>query len=227
MISKVNSYRNLVLAAIFMCSIFCLSASAQLPPLTKEQLATFVEKLKVPLAEAIEDEDTRNSIIEKWDARMKDLVGETMGGVNSAFSEDVAEVTGDEELVKYLKEKFLAVLKASYVPAQENMEPVRKPAIWIKAVQDGWYVAHFELTWDEPNRPNLSQKESSKTKGWMGVFSIPGESTNIRLKMTIDTGLVWQPQREIFNKVMQPSDLNKCYRVTGTTLGSAWDNDCK
>lgn len=227
MTQKVNSYKTLVLAFIFVCAIFSLSASAQLPPLTKDGLAKFVEKLKATLAESIDDEETRNSIIEKWDARMKDLVGETMGGVNSAFSEDVAEVTEDEELVNNLRDKFLAVLRASYVPTPEKMEPVRKPSIWIKVVQDGWYVAHFELTWDEPNRPNLSRKESGKTKGWQEVFHVPGESTNIRLKMTNDTGLVWQPQREIFNKVMQPSDLNKCYRTTGTTLGSASDNDCQ
>ena len=215
-----------MLAFLFVISIFGLSAFAQLPPLTKEGLATFVEKLKVPLAEAIEDEETRNSITEKWDARMKDLVGETMGGVISAFSEDVATVTEDDELVKNLKEKFFAVLQSSRVPTPERIEPARKPSIWIKLVQEGWYLAHFELTWDEPGRPNQSRKEGGKAKSWQDIFSIPGESTNIRLKITNDTGLVWQPQREIFNKVLQTSDLNKCFRTTGTTLGSAWDNDC-
>jgi hypothetical protein len=42
-----------------------------------------------------------------------------------------------------------------------------------------------------------------------------------------NTGLVWQPQREIFNRMLQSEDLNKCYRVTGTTLGSSYDNSCQ
>ncbi len=243
MLGNFNNWTRLVIALILLCSIFSFNAAAQDKPLTKESLEELVEKLKGSLAEVIDDEVPQTSITKKWDARMEGLVGKTRQEVVAALLGDVKSVVeDDEEKIKTLTESFAAIINDSGpdpvradspAPARTPhpdvifTEPPRKPIIWIKIVQAGWYSANFEITWDEPGKPNQSWKEKGKTNGWLETINLAGEATNIRLRMENDTGLVWQPQREIFNKTLQPSDLNKCYRVTGITLGSSYDNNCQ
>ncbi|MBX7054969.1 MAG: hypothetical protein K1X36_08430 [Pyrinomonadaceae bacterium] len=217
---------NIILAVAVFGLLLTSNAEAQHPDLTKQSLDSFVAKLKVELAKEIDDEDTRNAIIGKWDERMGALVGTTMGTVVHEFTEDIRAVTEDDEIANKLKDKFIAIIHSIPLPQGKMEDTDRYKTNWIKFVQDGWYVAHFELTWDEPDNPGRSWKETGKSKGWQNVASISVKATNIRLKMLNDTGLVWQPQREILNKVLAADDLNKCYRVHGTALGSGWDNNC-
>lgn len=210
-----------------MCLVFSFSAAAQTKddqPLDAEAVSALVDELKEGLPEFINDEEKVTAITEKWDAR-EDLAGKTRYEIIKLFRDDVDSVETDKKLVLRIWHKWVGVEEEPEVEARP--EPTRKPQFWIKFVQEGWFLAHFELTWDEPGRPNMSLKENGKMKGWQNVAYLPGEATNIRLKIQNDTGLVWQPQREIFNKVLQPEDLNKCYRLTGTTLGSGYDNDCQ
>lgn len=217
---------NIILAVAVFGLLLTSNAAAQHPDLTKQSLDSFVAKLKVELAKEIDDEDTRSAIIEKWDERMEALVGTTMGTVVHEFTEDIKAVTEDDEIANKLKDKFIAIIHSIPLPQGKMEDTDRYKTNWIKFVQDGWYIGHFELTWDEPDNPGRSWKETGKSKGWQGIAYISVKATNIRLKMSNDTGLVWQPQREIFNKVLTVGDLNKCYKVFGTTLGSAWDNNC-
>lgn len=98
--------------------------------------------------------------------------------------------------------------------------------IWIKVVHAGAFIADFTVTWDEPGKKPQSRKELGKVNGFTTVFEIPAEAENIRLTITNDTGLVWQPKREIINRTLGPKDLNKCYKISGTTLGSKIDTSC-
>ena len=225
--SKTN-WTKLVIASLLMCLIFSFSAIAQNnanEPLDDEAVSALVDELKEGLSEFIEDEAKVTAITEKWDAR-EDLAGKTKYQIIRLLIEDVRLVITDQKLSLKIWHKWNDIEAEPEIAPKP--EPTRKPQIWIKIVQDGSFIiANFEIVWDEPGKPNLSWKENGKTKGWQYVVNLPGEATNIRLKMTNDTGLVWQPQREIFNRVLQPSDLNKCYRVTGTTLGSDYDNDCQ
>lgn len=102
-----------------------------------------------------------------------------------------------------------------------------KPIIWIKMVHDGAYSARFHLTWDEPNKPNNSRTAEGKFKGFEQRIVLPENATNIRLKIEAATGLVWDPWGEVINKVLQPNELNRCYRAHGTTLNRLWDNNCQ
>ena len=84
----IATWTKLAIAALLMCSMFSFSVLAQTnpdKPLTKETLEELVEKLKGALAEVIDDEDTRTSITEKWDARMEELVGKTGKKVIGVF----------------------------------------------------------------------------------------------------------------------------------------------
>ena len=98
---------------------------------------------------------------------------------------------------------------------------------WIKMVHDGAYLARFYLTWDEPNKPNNSRNADGKAKGFEQRIVLPNNATNIRLRIEAATGLVWDPWGEVINKVLQPNELNRCYRAHGTTLNRLWDNNCQ
>jgi Thiol-activated cytolysin beta sandwich domain len=224
--TKIN-WTKLIIASLLMCLTFAFGAMAQEnvnETLDDEAVSALVEELKEGLPKFIEDEDVVNQITEKWDAR-EELSGKTRYQIIRLLIEDVRSLVTDHKLSLKIWDKWNGIEVEPEIEAKP--EPTRKPQIWIKIVQDGWYNANFDVIWDEPERPNQSWKGHGKTKGWQDTVYLSGEATNIRLKMQNDTGLVWQPQREIFNRVLQPSDLNKCYRVTGTTLGSSYDNDCQ
>jgi thiol-activated cytolysin len=125
--------------------------------------------------------------------------------------------------VKFLKDNSVAKMGTTTTYTTNDCEEL--PNLYVKVWHNGSYVAYFEVTWDEPGKPNQTRSELNKTLGFQTRFEFPGDATNIRLKMWNDTGL--PDQREIFNKVLQPADLNKCYQVYGTTLGSNWNNDCQ
>ncbi len=131
--------------------------------------------------------------------------------------------------VKFLKDDQVALLGATTDYTKETCETLNNLA--LKVVHSGAYIAHFTVTWDEPDGQggfrSQEVKEHGKTVGFQKIFDFPGDAINIRLKMENDTGLVWQPKREIFNRVLLPADLNKCYSIVGTTLGSGYNTDCQ
>ncbi|MBV9216311.1 MAG: thiol-activated cytolysin family protein [Acidobacteria bacterium] len=129
--------------------------------------------------------------------------------------------------VKFLKDNTIAKMGSTTDFTTEDCKELDN--IWIKVIHSGAYIAHFYATWDEPdpNNPDVmvtrTRKEEGKTAGFQIKFDFPGDASNIRVKFENDTGLVWQPRREILNRVLLPVDYNKCYTVTGTTLGSGYD----
>lgn len=91
-------------------------------PLDEEAIQALVEKLKESLAEAIEDEDTQNAIIEKWDARMEKLVGKTAKQVVDLLMADVKSVVKEADVVSQLKESFMAVANDSETETEPETE---------------------------------------------------------------------------------------------------------
>jgi hypothetical protein len=75
------------------------------------------------------------------------------------------------------------------------------------------------VTWDEEGKPNQTF-HSDKNKDYQETLSFPGDTTNIRVNISNDTGLVWEPRREIINRALVPTELNKCLIIEGTTLAS-------
>ncbi len=146
-------------------------------------------------------------------------------GKNARYSKDNPGVP-IAYTVKFLKDNSIAKMGTTTDYATTECQDLNN--LWVKVVHSGAYIAHFNVSWDEPDRPNQSRREEGKTAGFQQKFDFPGDATNIRLKMENDTGLVWQPRREIFNRLMQPDDLNCVYTVTGTTLGSSSSKgDCE
>jgi len=132
--------------------------------------------------------------------------------------------------VKFVKDNAVAKLGSTTDFTETNCEKL--PNIFVKLVHAGAYIAHFKVTYDVPNSTGTGvvaaapMEFKGRTAGWQQTVEFPGDATNIRLQITNDTGLVWQPQREIINRVLRPADYNKCFKVVGTTLGSSFNNDC-
>ena len=119
--------------------------------------------------------------------------------------------------VKFLKDNTIAKMGSTTDFTTTDCQELRN--IWIKLVHNGWYSAHFDVTWDEEGHPNQTF-HADKNKDWQQTLSFPGDTTNIRVNISNDTGLVWDPRREIINRQLVPTELNKCLIIEGTTLGS-------
>ena len=98
--------------------------------------------------------------------------------------------------------------------------------IFIKIVHDGWYIAKYEIKYSEDGVEKKIER-SSKTKGYSETFNFPCTVKNINLAGWAATGLVWEPWGEIYNKTLDSSNWNKCYKNTGTMLNRNWNNECE
>jgi thiol-activated cytolysin len=119
--------------------------------------------------------------------------------------------------VKFLKDNTIAKMGSTTDFTTTDCQELRN--IWIKLVHNGWYTAHFDVTWDEEGKPNQTF-HADKNKDYQQTLTFPGDTTNIRVNISNDTGLVWEPRREIINRPLVPTELNKCLIIEGTTLGS-------
>ncbi len=97
----------------------------------------------------------------------------------------------------------------------------------IKFIHSGAYIAEFFAEWESPCARSSGRWQSGqKTAGYTYTLSIPMSVTRIKVRATNQTGLVWQPNKTIFDLNDMPAILNKCFEVGGTTLNSNMSN-CK
>ncbi len=90
------------------------------------------------------------------------------------------------------------------------------PNYWLQIRQNGWYVADFTVTWDEPGNPGR-KIEQKAMKGQVMTLNFPGDATNIRINLRTISD--WQ----IVNKVLQPNELNKVYETAGVATGPTFN----
>lgn len=195
-------------------------------PLTKKAFDELVERLKGTLAEIVEDEDGRTAITEKWDARVDELVGKTRDEVVTAFLDDARSVIDDADVIKALTEKFTAEPETKATPEptpQPTPVPTPKPQNWIKFYHPpGPYTVRITITWDEPDR--LNNIWSSKTltvHQFVETVYLPGEATNIRLRLQNYTTLKY-----LVDRPLAASDLNKCFSLKGDSYKAWYENTC-
>jgi hypothetical protein len=79
------------------------------------------------------------------------------------------------------------------------------------------FNAHLDVTWDEEGKPNQTFHGDAGL-GWVQTLTFPGDTTNIKVNLWNDTGWVGQPTREIMNRLLVPTELNKCIHIIGTTF---------
>lgn len=220
---------------VLLCAVFSFSAAAQSDPderLDAEAVAALVEELADGLPDLIEDEAAVETVTDKWGKR-QDLAAKTRIQILKMLFADVRSVVEDKETQDKIWKSWTEAEKSEDETPVETPKPqptpveTPKPIIWVKVVNKGAYIARFNLTWDEPNKPNIIWDSGGKTIGFEQRIDLPGNATNIRLKIEAMTGLVWDPWGGVINKVLQPNELNRCYRAYGTTLSRHWDNNCQ
>ena len=135
-------------------------------------------------------------------------------GKNSVYSKSNPGVA-IAYTVRFLKDHQIAKMGSTTEYTKETCE--QKANMFVKLVHGGAYVAKYEVRYNENGGEKLVET-GNKTAGWNQTFYFPGDATNIRLKGWAATGLVWDPWGEIYNKTLEPADLNKCFTNTGTTL---------
>ena len=97
---------------------------------------------------------------------------------------------------------------------------------FIGLKHEGWYVAKFEVTWEEPdsqgNYSGRKWESGNKTAGYSHQLDLPGDARGIHIRGWADTGLVWDPWGEAINVTLNAPN-NKQYRIYGSTLDRKWD----
>jgi len=91
-------------------------------------------------------------------------------------------------------------------------------ATWLGLYHYGSYIAHFSIIWNEPGRPDQTF-HSDEGPGFNKTIKFPNGASNFRVNITSDTGLSWEPTREIINRSLTSAELNKCLVVDGAALG--------
>lgn len=128
--------------------------------------------------------------------------------------------------VKFLKDNAIAKMGATADYSEERCET--KNNVWIKFIQNGWYIGYVTVTWKNSNGKDEKWAERAMFLGQQSSIYIPGDATNIQMRISYHAGPVFgEPIREIFNKKLGPNDLNKCYQSTGVTVNAGWNNDCQ
>jgi hypothetical protein len=190
--------------------------------LNKEEVGALLDDLQEGLSNQIEDAAAIENIGNKWDAH-KDLAGKTRTQILELLMADVRSVVADKETRE--------AVWASWKEGDE--EPAGAPAAksgtktesWIKLVHNGMYIAHFDVTWDEPGKPSQKFHSANKTQGYQETLTFGAGTTNIRVHITNDTGLVWEPKHDIINRSLSSAEINKCLIIEGTTLQSKMSFD--
>jgi hypothetical protein len=52
------------------------------------------------------------------------------------------------------------------------------------------------------------------------MFTLPDSAKNVRIRVTIATGLAWEPTRTILEQTLPEIGKGKCFEVGGTTLNA-------
>jgi hypothetical protein len=113
-----------------------------------------------------------------------------------------------------------------------TMPPKTDPSLllhgteFVKIEHAGWYVAKFEISWDEKNNIGdyirKSWSSGEKSTGFSQQIDMPDDAINLRVEGWAKTGLVWDPWGQIMS-ISAAEPTNKLYKVTGTTL----NRDCE
>jgi cytolysin (calcineurin-like family phosphatase) len=92
----------------------------------------------------------------------------------------------------------------------------------VTVFNQGGYVADYQVSYNI-NGQQQQIKLSSIVVGTKKTITLPSGSTNIRVKGQMQTGLFWEPKREIFN---QSANNGSCFKTYGTIFSANWSNQC-
>ncbi|NIP28457.1 MAG: hypothetical protein GWO38_32780, partial [Phycisphaerae bacterium] len=121
--------------------------------------------------------------------------------------------------VAFLKDNTLAEM--GFTTEYTETECIRYLNGFIRLKHEGWYVAKFNITWEEADEKGKFRKKSwdsgEKTAGYIHQLDLPGDARNVKIHGIAATGLAWDPWGDAIN-VTENGPTNKTYRIYGTTL---------
>jgi hypothetical protein len=111
-------------------------------------------------------------------------------------------------------------------PTIQQKDTIIEKDNFLNIIHQGFYIAKYEMTYKE-NGVERKIEIGGKTRSFKTTFNLSNTATDIKLKAWAMTGPVWTPWGEIYLLDLQKTDLNRCYRNTGTTLNRQWDHNCE
>jgi cytolysin (calcineurin-like family phosphatase) len=103
-----------------------------------------------------------------------------------------------------------------------SMSAMAASAPKVTVFNQGGYVADYQINYSI-NGQRKDFKLSGLVVGSKRTVTLPIGSQNITVKGQMQTGLFWEPQREIFN---QSAQNGSCFKTYGTIFKGEWSRDC-
>lgn len=103
-----------------------------------------------------------------------------------------------------------------------SMSALALSAPRITVFNQGGYVADYQINYTI-NGQRKDFKLSNLIVGDKRTVILPTGSQSIAVRGQMQTGLFWEPRREIFN---QPAQDGSCFKTFGTIFKGEWSRDC-
>ncbi|WP_182038512.1 ricin-type beta-trefoil lectin domain protein [Vibrio alginolyticus] len=100
-------------------------------------------------------------------------------------------------------------------------EPPKPLHTTVKVKNNGGYESYVWVSYDDINGNEVRKSSGKLLLGNVFKLDIPGGSKNLRVRSANNTGLVWEPQRNIFSEYRELA-TDFCVKTWGTTLNSKW-----
>jgi cytolysin (calcineurin-like family phosphatase) len=114
-----------------------------------------------------------------------------------------------------------SALMLATVPAL-SMSALASSAPRVTVFNQGGYVADYQITYSINGR-RKDFALSGLVVGSKRTVTLPLGSQNITVRGQMQTGLFWEPRREIFN---QPAQNGSCFKTFGTIFRGEWSRNC-
>ena len=96
------------------------------------------------------------------------------------------------------------------------------PAPKVTVFNQGGYVADYQVSYTVNGRQKIT-KVNALVVGKKKTIVLPENSSDITVTGQMQTGLFWEPKRQIFK---QPASGGSCFKTYGTIFKSDWSTDC-
>ncbi|MCY6494623.1 hypothetical protein [Leptolyngbya sp. GGD] len=114
-----------------------------------------------------------------------------------------------------------SALMLATIPAL-SMSAIAASAPRVTVFNQGGYVADYQINYSI-NGQRKDFKVSGIIVGGKRTVTLPLGSQNITVRGQMQTGLFWEPRREIFN---QSARDGSCFKTFGTIFRGEWSRDC-
>jgi cytolysin (calcineurin-like family phosphatase) len=116
----------------------------------------------------------------------------------------------------------LASLSALATVLMSSSMALAAPAPRVTVFNQGGYVADYLVSYSI-NGQRKDFKLNGLIVGSKRTVTLPIGSQSINVKGQMQTGLFWEPKRELFN---QPAQDGSCFKTYGTIFKGNWSREC-